>query len=185
MESPQVKNDEHLIAAARAGDKAAFGDLVRLYQHEVYTLALRLTSDPQAATDVAQESFIRAWKGIDRFRGDAAFGTWIYRITSNVAWTHRNRRRRRATVPLSSVGDVAGDGVVTPEASAVSRAMRQPLARALSSLPSGQRMVVVLKDVYEWTHPEIAEHLGITVSAAKVRLHRGRKELKRLLWSEA
>jgi len=85
-----------LVRQAQAGSTAAFSELVRIHQDEVYTLAYRLTGDSHNAADVAQEAFVRAWRAIDRFRGDAKFSTWIHRITVNTAWTDRTRRRRRS-----------------------------------------------------------------------------------------
>ena len=87
-------DDDGLVARARNGDVGAFGELVREHQNEVYTLALRMVADRDLAYDVTQDAFVRAWRAIDRFRGDARFSTWIHRITVNTAFTHRERRNR-------------------------------------------------------------------------------------------
>ncbi len=172
------------MTRARNGDRAAFSDLVRIHQDEVYTLALRLVADRELAADVSQEAFVRAWRALPNFRGDAKFSTWLHRITVNVAWTQRRRQRRHRADPIDDVfAEPVADGI-TPERAAESAAMQVRLREALQQLPEPIRGVVVLKDVYGWSHNEIAEHLGITVTAAKVRLHRGRKQLRSQLWSE-
>lgn len=92
-----------LVRRAQTGDPAAFSELVRIHQDEVYTLAYRLTGDPHGASDVAQDAFVRAWRAIGRFRGDARFSTWLHRITVNTAWTHRTRRARRAAASIDQL----------------------------------------------------------------------------------
>lgn len=167
-----------LVRRAQSGDTAAFSDLVRIHQDEVYTLAYRLTGDPHNAADVAQETFVRAWRAIGRFRGDAKFSTWIHRITVNTAWTDRTRRRRRA---MDSIDDLSREPIAggpSTENQAVDAAFGGTLGAALNELPVTLRAVVVMKDVYGWSHGEIAEDLGISVTAAKVRLHRGRRILR-------
>jgi RNA polymerase sigma-70 factor (ECF subfamily) len=167
-----------LVKSAQAGNTAAFSELVRIHQDEVYTLAYRLTGDPHNAMDVAQEAFVRAWRAIGRFRGDAKFSTWLHRITVNAAWTDRTRRRRRA---VDSIDDLVAEPAATgpsTEREAVDAAFGGTLTAALRDLPPALRAVVVMKDVYGWSHAEISDDLGISVTAAKVRLHRGRRILR-------
>ena len=93
--------DEELVRAAAKGSAEAFGELVRLYENKVYTLALRMCANPEDARDVAQEAFLSAWKGLPSFRGEAGFATWLYRLTSNAAIDHlRKVRRQRGEVSL-------------------------------------------------------------------------------------
>jgi RNA polymerase sigma-70 factor (ECF subfamily) len=176
--------NKDLLTRARQGDRAAFSDLVRLHQDEVYTLALRLVADRDLAADISQEAFVRAWRALPKFRGEAKFSTWMHRITVNVAWTQRRKQRRHRTDPIdeSFIEPVAE--TISPERAAESAAIRGRLRDALAALPKPTRTVVVLKDVYGWTHGEIAGHLDISVTAAKVRLHRGRKQLRDRLWPE-
>ena len=132
------------------------------------------------ASDVAQESLIRAWRALPRFRGDAKLSTWLYRITVNTAWTHKQRARRYRVAPLEDYLDVAAPlGSGHPEVAAETLELRGRLRAALDRLPAAQRKVVVMKDVYGWSHAEIAESMGISVTAAKVRLHRARARLAR------
>jgi len=188
MDVPQVERarEHELISRAQTGDRAAFAALAREHGDEVYTLARRLVGDPHLAADVAQETLIRAWKALPNFRGDAALSTWLHRITVNTAWTHKKRARRHAAASLDDVSDVAAPmSVEHPEMAGEILELRGRLRQALDSLPEAQRQVVVMKDVYDWSHAEIAEAMGISVSAAKVRLHRARARLARHLEASA
>jgi RNA polymerase sigma-70 factor (ECF subfamily) len=134
---------------------------------------------------VVQESYLRAWKGIKGFRGDAQFSTWMYRITANAAATLVQKRRRRRTESLEHVEEPIDSSIeAQPEAAAESSVGLEELARAVAALPPKLRSIVVLKDVYGLSHEAIAEDLGISVAAAKVRLHRGRKRLRDVLFEE-
>jgi RNA polymerase sigma-70 factor (ECF subfamily) len=188
MDVPQVERDKEkeLISRAQSGDRAAFAALVREHGNEVYTLARRLVGDPHLAADVAQETLIRAWKALPNFRGDAALSTWLHRITVNTAWTHKKRARRHSALSLDEFTDVASPmGADHPEMAGEILELRGRLRQALDALPEAQRQVVVLKDVYDWSHAEIADSMGISVSAAKVRLHRARARLARYLEASA
>ena len=144
------------------------------------------TANEEDASDVVQEAYLRAWKGIRRFRGDAQFTTWMYRITANAASTmtqrrtpaaddpHRRRRRARRDAPRAPA---RGGGRVGGRP-------RRAVGRRRRSCPPKLRAIVVLKDVYGLSHEDIAEELGISVAAAKVRLHRGRKKLRDLLYED-
>lgn len=176
--------EEALLESARNGDRAAFSDLVRIHQDEVATLASRLVRDRELAADVSQEAFIRAWRALPKFRGDAKFSTWLHRIVVNAAWSMRRSQKRHNASPLSEVYQdpvAVGDN---PMDLATVSAMRPRLLEALDQLSPSVRAVVVLKDIYDWPHREIAAHLGITTTAAKVRLHRGRRQLYDMLWAE-
>jgi len=176
-------DEDELVNEARAGDGDAFAALVRSHQNEVFTLALRLVHDRELAADVAQEAFVRAWRAIPRFRADARFSTWMHRITVNTALSHVAGRRRRRAEPLDALFNEPESDGLSPERAGAIADIRPHLNAALGQLSGSLRAVVVLKDVYDWSHGEIAEHLGISVTAAKVRLHRGRKALRDLLWS--
>ncbi|HET6663638.1 MAG TPA: RNA polymerase sigma factor [Acidimicrobiales bacterium] len=168
-----------LVARARDGDSAAFEELVRATYADTYTLARRLTGNEEDASDVVQESYLRAYRGLKRFRGDAQFTTWLYRITANCASTHMGRRSRRRTDALPDddlVVDV--DPERDPSARADASLLRDRLELALDDLPPKLRAVVLLRDVYDLPHEAIAAELGISESAAKVRLHRARRKLR-------
>ena len=173
---------DDLVDRARNGDQAAFSELVRIHQHEVFTLALRLVGDRTLAADVAQEAMVRAWKAIGRFRGDAAFGTWLHRITVNAAWTQKTRAKRHQSQDLDLVAEQPETDVrASPEIAGERAELRSVLKAALNRLPEQQRAVVVLKDIYGWSHKDISDSLSISVTAAKVRLHRAHLRLRDLL----
>ncbi len=174
--------DPQLIAAAGSGDRSAFEQLVRLTYAGTYALAWRLTANEEDARDVVQDAYLRAWKGIDGFRGDAEFTTWLYRITANCASSHISRRRRHRAEPLGEGHDHADPTLAADPALAadVSAGLGR-LGRAVEALPAKLRAAVVLHDVYDLPHQAIAEELGISVTAAKVRLHRGRRLLREML----
>ncbi len=178
-EPPMTADVADLVALAKEGDQQAFEELVRRTYSDSYTLALRLTGDEDDARDVVQESYLRAYRGLKRFRGDAQFTTWLYRITANCAATHMGRRGRRKTEVLPDDLQVADvDPERDPEARADATLLRDRLQLALDDLPPKLRAVVVLRDVYDLPHEAIATELGISETAAKVRLHRARKKLR-------
>ncbi len=168
-----------LVERASAGERAAFDELVRLTYRDAFGLALRLTANTEDARDVVQDAYLRAYRSIGRFRGDARFSTWLYRIVANCASTTTTRRGRHRHEALPD-----GDAVLEtrpesdPEVQAETAELRAELDEAIQALPSRLRAVVVLRDVYDLSHDAIAEELGITVSAAKVRLHRARRRLR-------
>jgi RNA polymerase sigma-70 factor (ECF subfamily) len=172
-----------VLAACRRGDPAAFEEVVRATHRLVYTQALRLVRDRQDAEDVTQETFLRVFRGLSGFRGDAQFETWLYRITANAAMTHLRRRGRFGDL----LPDDADERLEAPSGSqlpADTPVDRQALAAALASLPDPMRIAVVLKDVYGLSCLEIAEMEGSTEGAIKVRLHRARKRLKDALFEQ-
>lgn len=180
LASLRPETDDELVARAVEGDVAAFSGLVLRHRDDWYTLALRLLGDREIAADVTQETAIRVWTSIESFRRESTFSTWTYRIVVNTSWTQRRRAKRLATTPIEYVDDPTHDPL---EFHADRLGIRKELSEALWSLSSSNRAVVVLKDVYGWSHSEVAETLGITVTAAKVRLHRGRTTLRHELES--
>ena len=177
---PVMASDvSELVAAARDGDREAFDELVQLTYVDTYTLAHRLTGDHDDARDVVQESYLRAFRGLRRFRGDAQFTTWLYRITANCASTHLGRRRRHRHEELTDdLGLDDPEPSHDPVGRAEHAALRERVQQALRGLPPRLRAVVVLRDVYDLPHEAIAAELGITETAAKVRLHRARRRLR-------
>ena len=151
-------NELKLIQRAQAGDRAAFAALVRAHQNEVYTLARRLVGDPHLAADVTQEALIRAWRALPNFRGDARLSTWLHRITVNTAWTQKKRAKRHSGPSVDDYAELpAPVDVNHPEVAGEILELRGTLRQALDDLPDGQRQVVIMKDIYGWTHAEIAE----------------------------
>ncbi len=175
-------DERTLIEAAKAGKRPAFDELVRRTYAETYALAFRLTRSAEDAADVSQETYLRAYKGLKGFRGEAQFSTWLYRITANCSATALGRRQRHTHSELVDAGQLEdespdGDPVLQAEGSA----LRGRIDRALAELPPKLRAVVVLRDVYDLGHEAIAQQLDISETAAKVRLHRARRRLKEVL----
>jgi RNA polymerase sigma-70 factor (ECF subfamily) len=167
------------VEAARSGDRVAFDQLVRLTYVDVYALARRLTRDPDDARDVVQDAYLRAYRSIGRFRGDAQFSTWMYRITANCASTYRDKRsRQRHEELVPERDDVDERPELGPEGRVLTVALRDRIERAIEGLPAKLRQVVVLREYHGFTHRDIADQLGISETAAKVRLHRARKRLQ-------
>jgi RNA polymerase sigma-70 factor (ECF subfamily) len=179
---PSMVRLEQLVDAARQGDHGAFEELVRATYMDTYTLAFRLTGDPEDARDVVQETYLRAFRGLKRFRGEAQFTTWLYRITANCASSAVGRRARHRHDVLDEDDEVIDlSARVDPSEQADRVALRDRLTVALAELPPRLRAVVVLRDVYDLSHEAIAAELGISESAAKVRLHRARRKLRERL----
>lgn len=172
-----------LVAAAKDGDRDAFDELVRTTYADTYTLAYRLTGDEEDARDVVQEAYLRAFRGLKRFRGDAQFSTWMYRITANCAATFLGKRGRHRHDELNDDLNLEDTRPASnPELQLDSAVSRDRLHEALRKLPPRLRAVVVLRDVYDLPHESIAAELGISESAAKVRLHRARRKLREDLY---
>ena len=172
-----------LVAAAKGGDRAAFDELVRRTSADTYTLAFRLVGNEEDARDVVQETYLRAYKGIGRFREEAQLSTWLYRITANCAATHLGKRRKHRHEELPEDDQVLDlSPARDPQAVADATGLRERLTDALEELPPKLRAVVVLRDVYDLPHEAIAAELGISESAAKVRLHRARRKLRERLF---
>jgi RNA polymerase sigma-70 factor (ECF subfamily) len=176
----EKEKEKELISRAQQGDRAAFAALVRAHQNEVYTLARRLVGDSHLAADVSQETLIRAWRALPNFRGDAQLSTWLHRITVNTSWTHKKRAARHPVQRLDDQTELAApEDSNHPAVAGEILELRGQLRAALDRLPEPQRQVVVMKDIYGWSHAEIAESMDISVTAAKVRLHRARARLAR------
>lgn len=175
---PAEASMDELVLWAADGDREAFDEMVLRTHHDAYGLALRLTSDPDDARDVVQDAYLRAYRSIGNFRGDAQFSTWLYRIVANCASTNLGKRRRHRHEKLPEADGIVDLRDPGPAAEAEAADLRAQLDQAIRELPPRLRAVVVLRDVYELPHEAIAEELGISVSAAKVRLHRARRRLR-------
>ena len=177
----EVSNSE-LVKKSQLGDKSAFEELVKRHQDLVFSLSFKLTGNRELANDVAQESFIRAWKAIEKFRGDSTFRTWIYRITVNTAWTLRKKAKKHYSLNIEDTQEpVVIDEKKDPELVAINSDLSVVLRKALNQIPLEQRIIVELKNIEGRSHKEIADYLDISVTAAKVRLHRAHQKLRNIL----
>jgi RNA polymerase sigma-70 factor (ECF subfamily) len=185
--------DPLFIERLRRGDAAAFEQLVAERSGDVYALLYRLTSEPEEARDLTQETFLRAFQAIGKFRGDADLKTWIYRIAINQArnrWRWWRRRRRDVTVSLDApVGDqdqplianLSNADAINPEEATMARERENQLREALIALRLAYREAVILRDIEGFSYEEIASALQISIGTVKSRLSRGRLELRRKL----
>ena len=173
-------DDAALIASVKRGDPGSREALYHRYKRRVYGLALRIVGPPDAE-EVAQEAFIRIFRGLPKFRGDAALSTWIYRLAVNAALSHRSRRAG-ARLPLEENPTEAGvEAQAAVEPSGSDAVLRARLERALAELPAGYRTVVVLHDVEGLEHEEIASILNCHVGTSKSQLHKARARLRAIL----
>lgn len=173
--------DRELVGRAREGDADAFEALVRLHTPQLYRLLARMLGSASAAEDVTQECFIRAWRALPNFRGEARFSTWLYRIAVNEGNRFLARESRRELLPFDDVlRDVPDVGAQTAELAEAGE-LREQLERLLAELPAHYRVAVVLRDVESFSNEEAAELLELDVRNFKSRLHRGRMAIRRRL----
>ncbi|HEV2712031.1 MAG TPA: sigma-70 family RNA polymerase sigma factor [Gaiellaceae bacterium] len=165
------ERDQALLERAAAGDLDAFAELVRAYERRIASVLYRLLDDRRDVEEATQDVFVQAWRNLGRFRGEAQLFTWLYRIAVNEALMRR-RRRRPDVEELDERLAVAPD----PEPG-----VRDLLVRELTALPFEYRAAVVLRDVEGLTNAEVAEALGISLAAAKARIHRGRMQIRAAL----
>ena len=172
---------------ARRGDEAAWRELVEATHREVYSLCLRILRDPDDAAEATQDAFLKAWRGLKGFRGEAQFTTWLYRVAANAALSKHRSRKRQRSWETEAQDDVLVQiaGADSTAAQAGARVDLARLERALARMPEHYRSAVVLRDVYGMSIGEIASHLGISETAAKVRVHRARKKLKEEMYDDA
>jgi RNA polymerase sigma-70 factor, ECF subfamily len=172
---------EGLVERARRGDVDAFEQLYRLHAGRVYALSLRLTADPVVARELTQDTFVRAWEALPRFRADASITTWLHRIAVN-AMLERQRgdRRRSARVSLAD-DEEEGESAIAGVVLAPDVATAIDLERAIGALPPGVRRAFVLHDVEGYTHEEIATMTGLAAGTLRAQLHRARQLLMRAL----
>lgn len=171
---PLADDDLALVSQARGGRVAAFEQLYRRHHARIYAVCLRLHRHAADAEDALQETFILAWERLAEFRGDAAFGTWLYRIAVNtsLARLRSDTRRKRH---LQAVDDRALENV----AERVSEpGVRMDLDAAIATLPDGARTVLVMHDIEGYSHEEIAALTGIAAGTSKAQLHRARRLLR-------
>jgi RNA polymerase sigma-70 factor, ECF subfamily len=180
-----LASERELIRRARAGDEGAFAELVMMHADRVYGALRRFGLDASEADEVAQEVFVRAWRGLPRFEERARFSTWLYRIAFNEA----QRRLSRRPPPRAEADPERGDPIISlpesprlgPESQTLDREFEQTLVHALDQLPADWRAAVVLRDIEGLSTEEAAEIVGVGQAAFKSRLHRGRMQLRALL----
>lgn len=179
---------EQLVAACIKGDPKAYEKLIHCFQTKIYSLAMRMLGDPDDAADVTQETFIRVFRTLNKYRGDATLATWIYRITANLCLDWLRQRKRKALSsdsPLSwgheTVKRQIEDNSPGPEEQVATAELRREIQAALNKLEDHHRLAIILRDVQGLSYDEIAEVLQCPLGTIKSRINRGRQQLKQLL----
>lgn len=179
-----------LISRLRARELDAFEELVGHFERPVYALCFRLLGDAEEARDAAQETFLKVYRGLGGFRGEAGLKTWIYRIAVNQAMNQQRwwrRRHRDETISLditrgqsdTTIGDSLPGRGRSPEAQAISSERDRQVMSALDEIKQEYRVALILREIEELSYEEIAETLGISIGTVKSRIARGREELRR------
>ncbi|MDB4968332.1 MAG: polymerase, sigma-24 subunit, subfamily [Myxococcales bacterium] len=175
--APNLGEEQALVEACRRGEQAALHVFYERYRRRVFSLIARIVG-AQDAEELAQEVFLRAFRGLEKFRGDAQLSTWMYRLAVNAALSHATRTQARQRRDL---GEDALMALPAEDAPATDPRLRARLERALHALPAGYRAVLVLHDIEGLQHEEIAHILGCRVGTSKSQLHKARAKMRDLL----
>lgn len=178
FEAPKESEDLELIHRSKAGDTEAFGELVTKYRAKVYTMLYGMVRNENDAWDLAQESFLQAWRSIHKFEGRSSFYTWLYRLAVNLAIDSLRRKGRRLEVELD---DAIPCSLPGPCASYRRTEIRQHINAALAQLSPEHRVAIVLKEIEDLPYQEIANILNISIGTVMSRLFYGRKKLQSIL----
>ncbi|MEV0188189.1 RNA polymerase sigma factor [Kitasatospora purpeofusca] len=174
--SPSVLPDQVLVARSADGDHESYAELMRRHTPRMLALATRMLGDRPAAEDDVQEACLTAWRRLPDFRGDAGFGTWMYRIVTNRCLN--TLRARRSEIPLEDTAEPAShDPATSPERAAESHASARDLQAALATLTPQQRACWVLRELHGLSYDEIADAVGIGEPAVRGRIFRARRQL--------
>jgi RNA polymerase sigma-70 factor (ECF subfamily) len=181
-----TRTDEELVARATAGDLDSFNQLVARWERPIFALAYRTLGHEEDARDVVQEAFLRAYRGLRGFKGQAKFSSWLYRITLNLCrdWIRRERRTPIAQAPEGvDLVELASEAepAESIENLVARRELGRAVARAMALLPDDQRTAIVLKEYHGLTFQEIADLLDCPLSTVKTRLYQGLTVLRKQL----
>jgi RNA polymerase sigma-70 factor (ECF subfamily) len=191
-----VNPDDLLIERIKNGDSAAYNDMVARYWDRIFARTLHLLKNKQDAEEVTQDAFIRAHRGLDKFRGDASFSTWLYQIATNLAhnrYWYWFRRKRDYSIsldqPLGSENDMTLENVMpcageNPAEAAVTHEFVDRVSECMSGLSDKHKEVLILRNVQNFTYEEIADELSISVGTVKSRIARARDNLRELMGSD-
>lgn len=183
-----MTDEKVLIRKVLDGDQEAFAELVALHEKQVYNLCLRMTGHPEDARDLAQEAFLKAWRGLRFYKFESSFSTWLYRLTSNVCIDFLRQQKRRGTGSLV-VSDEEGeetelevpDPDPLPEQQVIQQENQRIVAAAMDELEEEFRLALTLRVVDELSYEEIGEILDLKPGTVKSRIARARIKLKKIL----
>ncbi len=180
--------DFELVQRVQAGDKKSFDVLVLKYQHKVINLVMRYMHDPDTAQDVAQEAFIKAYKGLKNFRGESAFYTWLYRIAINTAKNHlvsQGRRTPTNDIDAEEAEQFEGESALkeygTPENEMLRDEIQSIVSNAIDALPDDLRTAIVLRELEGMSYEEIAEAMDCPIGTVRSRIFRARESIDKVL----
>jgi RNA polymerase sigma-70 factor (ECF subfamily) len=181
-----ASSDEELVANSQGGDLDSFNQLVVRWERPIYALAYRVIGREEDARDVAQETFLRAFRALKGFKGQAKFSSWLYRITLNLCrdWIRREKRTPLAQAPEGiDLVDLAGEetGTETIEELVGRRELGRAVSKAMAMLPEEQRTAIILKEYHGLTFQEIADLLDCPLSTVKTRLYQGLSVVRKQL----
>lgn len=179
-------SDNELVEAARSGDEDAFAEIVARYRGQITNFLYRFLNDYEEAVDLAQETFVRVYFALERYRTDHAFSTYIYRIASNLAISELRKRKKRRLMSLTGLFQGGDDDAeyqpedrsALPDQLLVDSERDRVVARAIAALPEKYRLPVVLRDVEHHSYEEVAAIMGLGLGTTKSRISRGRGLLK-------
>lgn len=181
--------EQELVTRAKSGDTDAFAQLVEQNQNRIYSLALRMVGSPEDAADLAQEAFLSAWRGLENFQGEAAFSTWLYRLTSNacIDFLRREKRKKAAGSVLYLDDTEEGATLDLPDYEAdphrrlEREEVRETIERGMAALSPEHRKVLSLREISGLSYAEIADILGLEEGTVKSRIARARLALRKKL----
>ncbi len=183
-------SDVELVRRFKSGDRSAYAEIVRRYQHRIFTLCVRWIGDERTAEDLSQDVFIALYRSLDDFRGDAQLSTWIYRVAINHCKNRRMYQKRRATDRHEPLEGSRGDdeparelphGGPSTDAGAYTTEAERTVRAALDQLDEDARSIIVMRDIDDLSYEEIADVLDLPRGTVKSRLNRARAELARVL----
>lgn len=185
-------NEKEIVERCRAGDLDSFDYLYNTYAEKVYQIAYRYFNSPDDASDIVQETFIRIYKSIAGYRGDAQFSTWVYRIATNLCYDELRRRKKRQADSFDadietengSIAREIVDDSPSPHEKAESAERISHLMEKLAFLPLEQRASVILRDIHGYSYQEISEIQNCSLGTVKSRISRGRCAIKAMLIDE-
>jgi RNA polymerase sigma-70 factor (ECF subfamily) len=176
------EREAQVIARAQRGDQDAFEELVEGHAQFVYNLALRLLRDPHEAENLAQEAFLRAWRGLPGFRGQASFSTWLYQIVTHLCYSRLPRLRRElSALEAEDEAYRIADQRAAIDADLLTVEMQTTLHRTMEQLPESYRLLITLRYLQEMSYGQIAQVTGVPLGTVKTGIHRARRLLREAL----